>query len=150
METPSLQFNKPSPMDRFINRAFGFLVRVGVGLAHNYLLEVRGRKSGRTYSTPVNLLELNGKQYLVAPRGYTQWVRNAVANNEAALVRGSKRRLVSLKPIKDDAKADILKEYLERYKTTVQRYFPIEAGSPAEAFQPLASRYPVFEVITRQ
>lgn len=149
METPSLQFNKPSAIDRFINRAFGFLVRIGLGLGHNYLLEVRGRKSGRTYSTPVNLLERGGKQYLVAPRGYTQWVRNVAANSEASLIRGLKRREVSLKPIDDDAKADILKEYLDRYKTTVQRYFPIEAGSPAEAFQPLAARYPVFEVITR-
>lgn len=150
METPSTQFNKPSAIDRFINRAFGLLVKIGLGLPHNYLLEVRGRKSGRTYSTPVNLLERGGKQYLVAPRGYTQWVRNVAANNEAVLVRGSKRRQVLLSPINDDAKADILKEYLERYKTTVQRYFPIEAGSPAQDFQPLAARYPVFEVITRQ
>ena len=137
-------------MDRFINRAFGLLVKIGLGLAHNYLLEVRGRKSGRTYSTPVNLLELGGKQYLVAPRGYTQWVRNVAANPEATLVKGSKRRQVSLKPIDDHRKAGILKEYLDRYKTTVQRYFPIEAGSPAQAFQPLAARYPVFEVIPRQ
>ena len=76
----STQFNKPSAIDRFINRAFGLLVKIGLGLPHNYLLEVRGRKSGRTYSTPVNLLELGGKQYLVAPRGYTQWVRNVAAN----------------------------------------------------------------------
>ena len=149
VESTSTEFNKPSAIDRFVNRAFGLLVKIGLGLAHNYLLEVRGRKSGRIYSTPVNLLERGGKQYLVAPRGYTQWVRNVAANNEAVLVRGSKRRQVSLSPIKDDAKADILKEYLERYKTTVQRYFPIEAGSPAEAFQPLAGRYPVFEVLAR-
>jgi deazaflavin-dependent oxidoreductase (nitroreductase family) len=150
VESTSTEFNKPSAIDRFVNRAFGLLVKIGLGLAHNYLLEVRGRKSGRIYSTPVNLLERGGKQYLVAPRGYTQWVRNVAANNEAVLVRGSKRRQVSLSPIKDDAKAGILKEYLERYKTTVQRYFPIEAGSPAEAFQPLAGRYPVFEVLARQ
>ena len=150
MESTSTQFNKPSAIDRFINRAFGLLVKIGLGLAHNYLLEVRGRKSGRTYSTPVNLLERGGKQYLVAPRGYTQWVRNVAANGEASLVRGSKRRQVFLKPIDVEAKADILKEYLDRYKTTVQRYFPIEAGSPAEAFRPLAARYPVFEVIARQ
>jgi deazaflavin-dependent oxidoreductase (nitroreductase family) len=150
VESTSTEFNKPSAIDRFVNRAFGLLVKIGLGLAHNYLLEVRGRKTGRIYSTPVNLLERGGKEYLVAPRGYTQWVRNVAANNEAVLVRGSKRRQVSLSPIKDDAKAGILKEYLERYKTTVQRYFPIEAGSPAEAFQPLAGRYPVFEVLARQ
>jgi len=49
-------------MDRMVNRAFGLLVKLGLGLPHNYLLEVRGRKSGRVYSTPVNLLELDGKR----------------------------------------------------------------------------------------
>ena len=37
------------------------------------MLQVRGRKSGKLCSTPINLLELNGKEYLVAPRGCTQW-----------------------------------------------------------------------------
>ena len=51
----------------------------GMGLAHNYVLEVRGRKSGRIYSAPIDLLEFEGRRYLVAPRGETQWVRNARA-----------------------------------------------------------------------
>ena len=137
-------------MDRFFNRAFGFLIKIGLGLSHNYLLEVRGRKSGRIYSTPVNLLERGDKKYLVAPRGYSQWVRNVIANGEASLVKGLKREEIYLKPIADEARPDILKDYLDRYKTTVQRYFPIQAGSPVEAFQPLAARYPVFEVIVKQ
>lgn len=140
------QFTKPSAVDQLFNRAFGFLVRLGLGLRHNYLLEVRGRKSGRKYSTPVNLLDLDGKEYLVAPRGYTQWVRNVIASGEGTLVRGFKRREVYLKPIADEAKPPILKAYLDRYKKTVQRYFSVKAGSPLEAFQPLAASYPVFEL----
>jgi len=147
--TPSSQFTKPSAVDRFINRAFGFLVKIGLGLPHNFLLEVRGRKSGRVYSTPVNLLEHNGKRYLVAPRGYTQWVRNVIAIGEAVLVKGARRERVSLKMIADDDRPEILKAYLDRYKLTVQRYFPIPAGSPLESFQPLTPRYPVFEVIAK-
>jgi hypothetical protein len=44
------------------------------------------------------------------------------------------------------AHAEILKAYLDRFKPTVQRYFPIAAGSPALAFAPLTARYPVFEM----
>jgi deazaflavin-dependent oxidoreductase (nitroreductase family) len=142
----SAQFDQPTAVDRFFNRAFGFLIRIGIGLPHNYLLEVRGRKTGRIYSTPVNLLAHHGKNYLVAPRGYTQWVRNVIASGEATLVRGRKREEILLKTIPDEAKPDILKDYLDRYSKTVQRYFPVPAGSPVEAFQPLAPRYPVFEV----
>src|SRR5262245_42998 len=148
-EPSSRRFTKLSAIDGLINRAFGFLVKIGLGLPHNFLLEVRGRKSGRVYSTPVNVLERNGKRYLVAPRGYAQWVRNVVASGEAVLVKGAKRESVHLKMIADNDKPEILKAYLDRYKLTVQRYFPIQAGSPLEAFQPLAPQYPVFEVIAK-
>jgi deazaflavin-dependent oxidoreductase (nitroreductase family) len=148
-EPSSSQFTKPNAIDRFINRVFGFLVKIGLGLPHNFLLEVRGRKSGRAYSTPVNVLVRNGKRYLVAPRGYTQWVRNVIASGEAVLARGAKRERIYLEMIADNDKPEILKAYLDRYKLTVQRYFPIPAGSPLEAFQPLISQYPVFEVIAK-
>ena len=71
------------------------------------LLQVRGRKSGRLYSTPVNLLDLNGRRYLVAPRGDTQWARNAVASGEVTLVRGFRRETVRLKPLADADKPPI-------------------------------------------
>lgn len=145
----STGFAKPNGIDRFFNRVFGFLIRIGVGLSHNYLLEVRGRKTGRTYSTPVNLLDHHGKQYLVAPRGDTEWVKNVIASGEATLVRGRRREKVFLRPLPGEVKPDILKDYLDRYSKTVQRFFPVQAGSPVEAFQPLASRYPIFEVIRK-
>jgi deazaflavin-dependent oxidoreductase (nitroreductase family) len=146
MQQPSTQFMQPTLLDRIINRIFGLMVKLGFGLSHNYLLEVRGRKSGRVYSTPVNVLEYNGTRYLVAPRGDTQWVRNVIASQKATLVKGAKRENVHLRPIADEAKAAILKAYLDRYKLTVQRYFPIPAGSPLKEFEPLVGRYPVFEI----
>ena len=139
-------FKEPNAIDRIINRAFGFLLKLGIGLSHNYLLEVRGRKTGRTYATPVNVLEHEGRTYLVAPRGYTQWVSNAEASGEATLVKGAKRERVKLGAVPHEAKAELLRIYLDRFKLTVQRYFPIPAGSPAKAFEPLAVRYPVFEL----
>jgi len=126
---------------------FGFLVGLGLALPHNYLLQVRGRKTGRVYSTPINLLELGGKRFLVAPRGRTQWVRNAEAAGEVTLKRGFSRRAYRLRPIPEGDKSELLQAYLDRFRMTVQRYFPVPAGSPAEAFAGLAADYPVFELI---
>jgi deazaflavin-dependent oxidoreductase (nitroreductase family) len=145
-------FREATPFEKLFNRAFGFLVGLGLGLRHNYLLEVRGRKSGRVYSTPINLLlagamHAPAKRYLVAPRGRTQWVRNAEAAGEITLKKGSERRKFRLRPIPDSEKPEFLKMYLERFTPTVQRYFPVKAGSPVEAFRDLAPNYPVFELI---
>ncbi len=141
-----MRFDQPSLVDRVVNRVFGCLVKFGFGLSHNFLLEVRGRKTGRVYSTPVNLLDHDGKRYLVAPRGYTQWVRNVIASERATLVRGGKREDICLHSVADETKPEILKAYLDDYKLTVQRYFRIPAGSPVQAFEPLAAEYPVFEI----
>jgi deazaflavin-dependent oxidoreductase (nitroreductase family) len=119
------------------------LVGLGLGLRHNYLLEVRGRKTGGVFSTPVDLLEFKGKRFLVAPRGRTQWVRNAEAAGGAALKRGFERRKFRIRIVSDEEKPEILKEYLDRFKLTVQRYFPLQAGSESRAFVKVAEQYPV-------
>ena len=138
---------KPTPVERIFNRAFGLMVRLGIGLSHNYLLQVRGRKTGRIYSAPVDVLDMNGRRYLVSGRGQTQWVRNALAAGQVVLAKGSRRMNFSVRAVPDDEKPPILKAYVERFKLTVQRYFPIPAGSPATDFEPIAERYPVFELL---
>lgn len=143
----SERFEAPSPIERLFNRLFGMLVGLGLGLPHNYLLQVRGRRSGRLYSTPVNLLEHAGRRFLVAGRGTTQWVRNARASGQVTLRKGVRREEFCLREVPDREKPEVLKPYLDRFRLTVQRYFPVRAGSPSEAFAPLAGRYPVFELI---
>jgi deazaflavin-dependent oxidoreductase (nitroreductase family) len=143
-------FNQPTTVDRAINKLFGLLVGLGLGLPHNYLLQVRGRKSGRVYSTPVDVLDRDGKRYLVAPRGYTQWVRNAIASGTVSLKKGRRSEEFGIRLLSDDEKPEILKSYLDRYKLTVQRYFPVPAGSPTEAFRPVTGKYPVFELIPQR
>lgn len=81
-------FNQPATFARALNKLFGFFVGLGFGLPHNYLLQVRGRKSGRVYATPVDVLNRAGKRYLVAPRGHTQWIRNALASGIVSLKKG--------------------------------------------------------------
>ena len=117
-------FREPSGVERIFNKVFGLLVGLGLAPSYNYLVQVRGRKTGRVYAAPVNLLEIGGRRFLVAPGGRTQWIRNAEAAGE-----------------------EILKTYLDRFKLAVQRYFPVPAGSDAGAFREIADRYPVFELL---
>jgi hypothetical protein len=144
---PRPVFEVPTAAERIFNRAFGLLVGLGLGLRHNYLLQVRGRTTGRVYSMPVNVLEWNGKRWLVAGRGRTQWVRNAEVAGEVVLRKGWRRQRVRVRPVPDSEKPEILSAYLGRFKLTVQRYFPVPAGSPAAAFAGLVDRYPVFELL---
>lgn len=140
-------FRKPNPLEALFNRALGFLVGLGVGPAYMQLLQVRGRKTGHLYSTPVNLLEVAGKPYLVAPRGRTQWVRNAETTGEILLKRRKQERKYRLRHVPDAEKPDILKLYLDSYRSQVQQYFSVSAGSPPAAFREIAARYPVFELL---
>src|ERR1043165_2198562 len=140
-------YQKPSAIEAIFNRVFGTLVGLGLGMKHNYLVQVRGRKSGKLYSNPIDLLELKGKRYLVAPRGRTQWVRNAEAAAAVTLKRGTFRQTFRLRPIPDAEKPELLKAYLDSFKTAVQRYFPVRAGSPPEVFVAIAADYPVFELL---
>jgi deazaflavin-dependent oxidoreductase (nitroreductase family) len=140
------EFRQPTAIDKAFNRFFGFLLGLGLGFQHNYLLEVRGRKSGKLYSTPINLLEIGGKRYLVAPRGRTQWVRNAEAAGEVTLKKGRFRQVFRLRPVADADKLPFLKAYLDNFRAAVQRYFPVPAGSDIQAFVAVAASYPVFEL----
>ncbi len=140
-------FREPSRAEKVFNRIFGFLLGIGLGFSYNYLLEVRGRKSGKLYSTPINLLERQGKRFLVAPRGRTQWVRNAEAAGEVTLKRGRTRERFHLRLVAEREKPEILKAYLDAFRREVQRYFSVAAGAPVETFVELTANYPVFELL---
>ena len=149
MEEPSSPFAKPSALERTFGSALGWLLKLGVGPSHMRVLEVRGRKSGKVFSLPVDLLAKDGKLYLVAPRGHTQWVRNAEAAGAVVLRRGSRAQEYRLRALGDAEKPPILKAYLDSFKSEVQRFFPLPAGSPVEQFAPLVTRYPAFELSLR-
>lgn len=80
-------FNQPATFARALNKLFGFFVGLGFGLPHNYLLQVRGRAGESTRLQSMCSIRA-GKRYLVAPRGHTQWVRNALASGIVSLKKG--------------------------------------------------------------
>ena len=139
-------YRRPSALDRLVNRVVMALLRLGLAPAHMRVLEVPGRTTGRLYALPVDLLTEDERLFLVAPRGYTQWVRNAEASGGVVLRRGSRARAYSLRPVSEVEKPRVLKAYLERFRREVQRYFPVAAGSPVEHFRPIASQYPAYEL----
>ena len=147
MTEPSPAYERPTRFERLLNRAIGALVRLGIGPAHMRVLEVRGRASGKLYALPVDLLSDQGRLYLVAPRGETQWVRNAEASGEVTLRRGARVARYRLRALSDAEKPPVLKAYLDRFRREVQRYFPVPADSPVERFGPLAPRYPAYELL---
>jgi len=140
------EFREPTTLERLFNKAFGVLVGYGLGPRGYYLLQVKGRKTGRVYSMPVIVVEIGGTTFLVAPRGRTQWVRNVEAAPDVTLARGSLRRTCRVRAVPDAERAPVLRAYLDEYRSVVQRYFPVKAGSSPEAFAPIAARYPVFEL----
>lgn len=147
MNASLASFRAPSAPERVLNRVFGLVVGMGWGFSHTYLLQVRGRKSGKIYSTPVDLLLTDGKRFLVAPRGQTQWVRNAEAAGEVILKKGKLLQKFKMRSLSNQEKPPILKAYLDQFKSEVQRFFPVPAGSPVEAFHDLLQSYPAFELI---
>jgi deazaflavin-dependent oxidoreductase (nitroreductase family) len=147
MATDKPYFLRETPVERVFNRVYGFLVRIGIGAGYNYVLETRGRKSGQTYTTPVNLLEMDGRRYLVSARGETGWARNARAVGIVVLSKGGKRMQLRARELPIADRPPMLKEFLDRYAAQVQRFFAVPKGSPVDAFSEMASRAPVFELV---
>jgi deazaflavin-dependent oxidoreductase (nitroreductase family) len=147
MQRSNDHFIRPSLPVRIVNRLYGWLTRLGLGMEYSYLLQIAGRKTGKPRSVPVNILGYKDKLFLVAGRGHTQWSRNAQAQTEVTLVRGRIRMEFRVRELCDEEKPELLKAYLNRFHWMVWRFFPVRAGSPVGEFAPIASRYPVFELV---
>jgi deazaflavin-dependent oxidoreductase (nitroreductase family) len=140
-------FIRPSFAARVVNRLYGWITRVGLGLPNSYVLQVSGRKTGKIRSVPINVLSYSGKVFLVATRGSTQWSRNVLANRNITLKRGRLRTEFRVRVVLAAEKPKILKAYVTRFRWMTRRFFPVPAGAPSASFAPIANRYPVFELI---
>jgi deazaflavin-dependent oxidoreductase (nitroreductase family) len=100
-------------------------------------LAVRGRTSGEWRTVPVNVLELGGQRYLVAPRGDTQWVRNLRATGRGELRWRGRSEPFRSTEIADDEKSRIIEAYLARWGYQVRPYFQA---------LPDAADHPVFSI----
>ncbi|HTR68859.1 MAG TPA: nitroreductase/quinone reductase family protein [Mycobacteriales bacterium] len=129
------------------NRTVAIATRLGVSVWGSRVLRVRGRISGEWRETPVNLLSLDGRRYLVAPRGVTQWVKNLRVAGEGELVLGRHAERFVGTEVADADKVEILRAYLKRWKAEVGVFFDgVNASSPEPELRRVAPDHPVFFV----
>jgi deazaflavin-dependent oxidoreductase (nitroreductase family) len=130
------------------NPLVAVFTRMGISLLGSRVLEVRGRSSGQPRRTPVNLLELDGQRYLVAPRGETQWVRNLRVSGEGRLLLGRRGEAFTAVEIPDTEKVPILRAYLKRWKAEVGVFFDgVAPDAPDAEMAAIAPKHPVFRVM---
>jgi deazaflavin-dependent oxidoreductase (nitroreductase family) len=122
------------------------LARLGLAGKRMHVLTVRGRKSGRRYSTPVQLVLENGRRWLVAPYGAGGWVKNARAAGEVELTRALRTTRHPIEEVGPAEAAPILRDYL-RSTPIVKAYFDADRDAPLEAFAAEADRHPVFRLL---
>ncbi|MFZ6004816.1 MAG: hypothetical protein ACOYXM_12895 [Actinomycetota bacterium] len=130
------------------NRSLGWLARRGFGPRGLRELAVPRRTSGGWQRLPVNLLDLDGARYLVAPRGETQWVRNIRVAGGGELRCGRKVERIRVIELRDLDKPEVLREYLRRWRAEVRVFFgDLDADASEEELVAVAAGFPVFSVV---
>jgi len=148
MSTTGDRYVKPGWFTKHVfNAVVAGATRVGLSVWGSRVLEVRGRTSGEWRSTPVNLLTLDGRRYLVAPRGVTQWVRNLRVAGSGRLRLGRRVEEFRATEVADADKVAILRAYLRRWKAEVGVFFGgVSADSSDDEIRAIAPNHPVFLV----
>ena len=121
------------------------LARLGLAGSRTHLLTVRGRSSGRLWSTPVSIVRLNGERWLVAPYGERNWVRNARAAGWVELRRGRARDRLAVCEVGPAESVPVLREYVRLGRVT-RPFFDVSLESTDGEWLAEAPRHPVFRL----
>ncbi|MBX7435290.1 nitroreductase/quinone reductase family protein [Mycobacterium sp. Y57] len=142
------RYDAPGIGARAFNGAIRRLAEAGVSTQGATALRVRGRHSGRTHAVVVNLLRVDGRDYLVSPRGDTQWARNARAAGEVELGPRRRSQTAGIVEIGDDDKPELLRRYLDRWYWQVRGHIGgLTPSSTPEQVRAAGASIPVFEVV---
>ncbi|WAC94077.1 nitroreductase/quinone reductase family protein [Mycobacterium sp. Aquia_213] len=141
----STRYEEPNRAARAGNAVIRLLADLGVSIAGTRALRVRGRKSGKQRAVVINLLTIDGVDYLVSPRGNTQWARNVRAAGVVEVGPRWRRRRVEAIEVDDAAKPALLKRYLDRWYWQVKGYVAgLTPESSEDEFRAGAPSIPVF------
>jgi deazaflavin-dependent oxidoreductase (nitroreductase family) len=141
--------NRPNATARFLNRVSAAQFATGfLAPRRAVTLEVRGRRTGRTISCPLVLVEFEGNRYLVSMLGRdVNWVRNVRATRGRAVLRRRGAEPVQLTEVEPALRAPILRRYLD-LAPGARPHVPIDRHAPLESFAQIADQFPVFRVST--
>ena len=152
MDTTTDRYLAP---DRFtlkvMNPTVAWLARHGVSVLGSRELRIVGRKSGMVRTNVVNVLELDGRRYLVAPRGTTEWVRNLRAAGEGELRVGRRVEPFTAAELDDADKLPVLRAYLRKWAWEVGQFFEgVDKDSSDEELAAIAPGFAAFELRAAQ
>jgi deazaflavin-dependent oxidoreductase (nitroreductase family) len=141
------RYDEPNLAARTTNSVFRWLAEAGVSVYGTHVLRVRGRKTGKVRAVVINLMTVDGVEYVVSPRGNTQWARNARAAGAVELGPRRRSRAVRVAEIPDDAKPELLKHYLDKWYWEVKGHI---GGLTPQSTEPdlraAAPSIPVFAI----
>ncbi|OBG54387.1 nitroreductase/quinone reductase family protein [Mycobacterium sp. E735] len=141
----STRYEEPNGAARAANAVIRWLAEMGVSIAGTRALRVRGRKSGKPRAVVINVLTVDGVDYLVSPRGNTQWARNVRAAGVIETGPRWRRRRARVSEVADAAKPELLRRYLDRWYWQVKDYVAgLTPDSTDEQFRAVAPTIPVF------
>lgn len=142
------RYDHPGFAARLFNDLFRRLAEAGVSIQGSTALRVRGRSTGELRGVVVNLLTVDGRDYVVSPRGNTQWARNVRVAGEVEVGparRGSRRKVVE---IADDDKPALLAPYIERWYWQIKGHVGgLRPDSTIDEQRSVAPSIPVFELV---
>ncbi len=134
---------KMTPIKKMVNAIMRLSIGWNIGPSGRHILVFIGRKSGKEYSTPVTLVQRDGRSWLVAPYGEVSWVKNVRAAGVVELRRGGRMTRYQIKELQAVEGGPVLKEYLALEPIT-QPYFSARPDSPVDDFIREAANHPVF------
>jgi deazaflavin-dependent oxidoreductase (nitroreductase family) len=141
----STRYEEPNRVARAGNVVIRWLAELGVSIAGTRALRVRGRKTGKSRAVVINLLTVDGVDYLVSPRGNTQWARNVRAAAVVEMGPRWRRQRVRASEVDDAAKPELLRRYLARWYWQVKDYVGgLTPDSSDEQLRAVVPTIPVF------
>lgn len=142
-----MRYLAPDRTAKAFNALTKWLTTRGISLLGSRVLAVRGRKSGQTRTTVINLFSYEGAQYLLAPRGHTEWVRNLRAAGEGELRLGRRTERFTPVEVADAGKEPLIRLYLRKWAWETGAFFDgLKADSPAADIAAAAPGFPVFRI----
>ena len=158
------------PRERFARQFFRVvnplaLRMMSVGIptgSRNILLTVPGRRSGKLRTTPVSMLEFDGRRFVQASYSEGGWIGNVRAAGEATLTDHGHSVPVQVVELSPDYAATILRRALEPYRRSrllrallgprlrppvaLMRWLRIRVDDTTEEYVAEARRHPLFEL----